>query len=139
MGGAPAQAMLPPGGPLALSHTRIEVITYRAHNGVIRPAWLLLPDGYHGQPIPLVISPHGRGTTAQSAAEDWGDLPGEGGFAVICPAGEGRKLRFYSWGDPGQIADLARMPAIVAARGVNVDRHRIYAIGGSMGGQESLL
>jgi pimeloyl-ACP methyl ester carboxylesterase len=69
----------------------------------------------------------------------WGDLPGEGGFAVINPAGEGRRLGYYSWGARGQIADLARMPAIAAAHGVNVDKRRIYAVGGSMGGQETLL
>src|SRR5207253_10115070 len=68
-----------------------------------------------------------------------GDLPGEGGFAVISPAGEGRRLHWYSWGDPGQIADLARMPAIASAHGVQVDPRRIYAFGGSMGGQETLL
>jgi dienelactone hydrolase len=74
----------------------------------MRRAWLLLPAGYHGQPIPN-------------------------------PAGEGRRLGLYSWGYSGQIDDLARMPAIVRAQGVNVDPHRIYAIGGSMGGQETLL
>ena len=45
----------------------------------------------------------------------------------------------YSWGYRGQIDDLARMPRIVEAHGVRVDRSRIYAIGGSMGGQETLL
>src|SRR5207248_10578262 len=120
-------------------HTDMLLIHYRAHNGVVRRAWLLLPTDYSGQPLPLVISPHGRGTSARANAQLWGDLPGLGGFAVINPAGEGRRLGEYSWGDPGQIADLARMPAIVRAHGVNVDPHRIYAIGGSMGGQETLL
>jgi pimeloyl-ACP methyl ester carboxylesterase len=119
--------------------TRDVRITYRAHNGAIRPAWLLLPSDYAGAPIPLVISPHGRGIGAAENADLWGDLPGEGDFAVINPAGEGRETRFYSWGDPGEIADLARMPQIAEAHGVDVDPHRIYAIGGSMGGQETLL
>jgi dienelactone hydrolase len=119
--------------------TRLERITYRAHDGRSRPAWLLLPASYHGQPIALVVSPHGRGISARSDAADWGDLPAEGGFAVICPAGEGRRLRLYSWGDPGEIADLAKMPAVAAAHGVRVDRRRVYAVGGSMGGQETLL
>ncbi len=117
--------------------TRAIRIRYRAHNGVMRPAWLLLPAGYDGSPIPLVISPHGRGVGATQNAELWGDLPGEGDFAVINPAGEGRRTRFYSWGDPGEIADLARMPKIVEAHGVQVSS--VYAIGGSMGGQETLL
>jgi len=119
--------------------TRAVRILYRAHDGTMRPAWLLLPVDYDGQRIPLVISPHGRGVGAAENADIWGDLPGEGDFAVINPAGEGRRTRFYSWGDPGQIDDLARMPAIVEAHGVRVDRRRIYAIGGSMGGMETLL
>ena len=46
-----------------------------------------------------------------------------------------------SWGAPGQIADLARMPEIVAAAlpELRIDRERIYAFGGSMGGHETLL
>jgi poly(3-hydroxybutyrate) depolymerase len=122
-----------------LPHTDMRLIDYRAHDGVVRRAWLLLPTDYSGAPLPLVISPHGRGTSARANARLWGDLPGIGGFAVVNPAGEGRRLGEYSWGDPGQIADLARMPAIARARGVNVDPHRIYAFGGSMGGMEALL
>jgi poly(3-hydroxybutyrate) depolymerase len=121
------------------TNTVARFIHYIAHDGVRRAAWLLLPLGYHGQKLPLVISPHGRGVDETMNAQLWGDLPGEGGFAVINPAGEGRRLHWYSWGAPGQIADLARMPAIAAAHGVNVDRRRIYAVGGSMGGQETLL
>ena len=119
--------------------TEMRLIHYRAHDGVVRPAWLLVPAGYHGQRIPLVISPHGRGVDENGNALLWGDLPGEGGFALIVPAGEGRRLHWYSWGAPGQIADLARMPAIARLHGVNVDRRRIYAFGGSMGGMETLL
>jgi poly(3-hydroxybutyrate) depolymerase len=123
----------------ASSLTEMRLIHYRAHDGVVRPAWLLLPVGYHGQRLPLVISPHGRGVDENDNALLWGDLPGEGNFALIVPAGEGRKLHWYSWGAPGQIDDLARMPAIARLHGVNVDRRRIYAFGGSMGGMEILL
>jgi hypothetical protein len=132
-----AHAVDAPAPPTPL--TQLRLIHYRAHDGVSRPAWLLLPASYHGQRIPLVISPHGRGTDERENALLWGDLPGEGGFAVINPAGEGRRLHWFSWGAPGQIADLARMPAIAEAHGVNVDLHRVYAFGGSMGGQETLL
>ena len=118
-----------------ITTTAARLIHYVAHDGVRRSAWLLLPLGYHGQSLPLVISPHGRGVDETMNAELWEDLPGEGGFAVISPAGEGRRLHWFSWGAPGQIADLARMPAIVAAHGVHVDARRVYAIGGSMGGK----
>jgi pimeloyl-ACP methyl ester carboxylesterase len=60
---------------------------------------------------------------------------------VISPEGEGRRFSRYSWGSVGQVDDLARMPVIVhrALPWVHVDQHRIYAFGGSMGGQETLL
>jgi pimeloyl-ACP methyl ester carboxylesterase len=125
--------------PQQPSGTRTVLIQYRAHDGVLRPALLLLPTGYDGGQIPLVISPHGRGCDEFDNARFWGDLPGLGDFAVINPGGEGRRLHWYSWGAPGQIADLARMPAIAEAHGVNVERSRVFAIGGSMGGQETLL
>ena len=133
---APARAVTAYG---SLPRTDLVRFHYRAHDGSERIAWLLLPAGYDGRPIPLVISPHGRGTSARANERLWGDLPGLGRFAVVNPGGEGRRLGEYSWGDPGQIADLARMPALVRAHGVNVDPHRIYAVGGSMGGQEVLL
>jgi poly(3-hydroxybutyrate) depolymerase len=105
---------------------------------------VLLPRNYtaaHDTTLPLVISPHGRGVGARNNARLWGDLPGRDGFAVINPEGQGRKLALYSWGDPGQVADLARMPRVLerALPWVRVDRSRIYAVGGSMGGQETLL
>jgi len=132
---AAAQLVLPP----PTGKTQAIFIRYRAHDGVLRPALMLLPADYRGQRIPLVISPHGRGSDEAENARFWGGLPGRGDFAVINPGGEGRRLHWFSWGAPGEIADLARMPAIAAANGVNVDRSRIYAMGGSMGGQEVLL
>src|SRR5579862_2584034 len=133
--------VLPASTAAAPAPPRIEVrlIHYRAHDGRIRDAYLLLPWHYDGKPIPLVISPHGRGITARQNARFFGDLPGTGDFAVINPAGQGRRLGLYSWGAPGQIADLARMPAIAERNGVDVERNRVYAVGGSMGGQEALL
>jgi hypothetical protein len=133
--GTAAAVAIPHGFP----HTNVMPFAYRAHDGVERNAWLLLPSDYSGQPIPLVIAPHGRGTPARANARAWGDLPGLGNFAVVCPAGEGRRLGDYSWGDPGQIADLARMPTLVRTQGIDVDPRRVYAVGGSMGGQEVLL
>jgi pimeloyl-ACP methyl ester carboxylesterase len=71
----------------------------------------------------------------------WAELPEQGDFVVICPGGMGRRLPLHSWGFRGQIADLARMPAILrAARPwLRFDPDRVYAVGGSMGGQETLL
>ena len=61
-----AGAQLAPAQPVAL--TRAVRIHYRAHDGVLRPAWLLLPADYDGRTIPLVISPHGRGVGAAQNA-----------------------------------------------------------------------
>jgi len=132
-----ALAVDAPAQPLAL--TQAKLVHYVAHDGKRRSAWLLYPADYRGTAIPLVISPHGRGCNALANARIWADLPGEGRFAVINPVGEGRRLELYSWGDPGQIDDLARMPQVAERNGVRVDRRRIYAFGGSMGGQETLL
>ncbi len=119
-------------------------ISYRAHDGLMRRAYVLLPAWYgptRHPPIPFVISPHGRGVSAEENIRRWGHLPAEGGFAVINPEGQGRALTLYSWGDPGEIRDLARMPEIAehALPWLRIDRRRVYAFGGSMGGQETLL
>jgi pimeloyl-ACP methyl ester carboxylesterase len=119
-------------------------IHYRAHNGTARAAYVIMPSWYgkrHNPPLPLVISPHGRGVGAHANAHLWGALPARGSFVVISPEGEGRKLPRYSWGSVGQVDDLARMPTIIhlALPWLHVDHKRIYAIGGSMGGQEVLL
>jgi poly(3-hydroxybutyrate) depolymerase len=124
--------------------TQEVAISYVAHDGVERSAVVLLPAWYspeHDPPLPLVISPHGRGVDARANARLWGPLPGRGRFIVVNPEGQGRRLALYSWGDPGQISDLARMPDIVerALPWVRIDRAHIYAVGGSMGGQETLL
>ena len=120
-------------------------VRYRAHNGVLRWAVIVAPVRYGPgavpPPLPLVISPHGRGVRARTNARLWGDLPGRGGFAVMCPGGMGRRLPLHSWGWRGQISDLARMPSIVRSTRpwLRIDPSRVYAVGGSMGGQETLL
>jgi pimeloyl-ACP methyl ester carboxylesterase len=123
---------------------RTWTIHYRAHNGASRIALVVLPSWYgprNNPPIPLVISPHGRGVEPEANAEMWGNIPALGSFAVVNPEGQGDRLELFSWGSPGQISDLARMPAIVrhALPWLQIAPHRVYAIGGSMGGQETLL
>jgi pimeloyl-ACP methyl ester carboxylesterase len=129
---------------VTVGKVRIWKIAYRAHDGARRFAYLALPRSYragHDSPIPLVISPHGRGISGRANVKLWGQLPSIGNFAVISPDGQGRKLANYSWGSAGQIADLSRMPAIVhlTLPWVHIAPKQIYAVGGSMGGQETLL
>jgi len=123
---------------------RVWRIMYRAHDGAARRAYVVLPAWYGPKShprIPLVISPHGRGTNGFANSKLWADLPAIGGFGVINPDGQGRRTGRYSWGYTGQIKDLARMPRIVsrALPWLRIDSRRIFAFGGSMGGQESLL
>src|SRR5262249_17569033 len=125
-------------------HVRTIQIEYRTHDGDLRAAYVLVPDWYGPEqhpPLPLVISPHRRGGSGDDNADRWGDLPALGSFAVVNPEGQGRRFRRLSWGYPGQIADLARMPQIVRQQlpWLRIDTSRIYAFGASMGGQESLL
>lgn len=118
---------------------------YRAHNGVPRWAVVVAPAEYGpgspSPPLPLVVSPHGRGVRARTNARMWAALPGRGGFAVVCPGGMGRRLPLHSWGYRGQIDDLLRMPRLLrdARPWLRIETDRIYAVGGSMGGHETLL
>jgi pimeloyl-ACP methyl ester carboxylesterase len=128
----------------AAPSVRVWKIHYRAHNGERRNAYVVLPAWYgpkNHPALPLVISPHGRGITGRGNAHLWGSLPAQGGFAVVSPDGQGRVLALQSWGALGQIEDLARMPQIVRLTlpWLRIDRHKVYAVGGSMGAQESLL
>jgi len=127
--------------PVAAVETQRIEISYVAHTGATRNAVVLVPQPYDGEPLPLVVSPHGRALDGSSNAKLWGELPGLGRFAVVSPDGQGNRFGSMSWGAPGQIDDLARMPEIVAEAlpHVRIDRSRIYAFGGSMGGHESLL
>jgi pimeloyl-ACP methyl ester carboxylesterase len=123
---------------------RIWTIHYRAHTGAPRAAYVVLPAWYGPRrhpPIPLVISPHGRGVGGSTNARLWGQLPALGTFAVVNPDGQGRRLPRHSWGYRGQIDDLARMPTIIGRTlpWLRLDRSHVYAFGGSMGGQETLL
>jgi dipeptidyl aminopeptidase/acylaminoacyl peptidase len=124
--------------------TTAVTIRYLSHDGFVRRAEVLLPAGYrpgHDPALPLVISAHGRGCTGEGNARYWGRLPTTGGFAVVNPDGMGRLVAASSYGYAGQIDDLARMPEIVhrALPWVRIDRRHVYAVGSSMGAQETLL
>src|SRR6266508_922314 len=123
---------------------RIWTVRYLAHNGLARPAYVALPRDIgpeNNPPVPLVISPHGRGLTGLANLRFWGDLPARGRFAVISPEGHGRVLPLHSWGWEKQIDDLANMQYVAKATlpWIRIKPHSVYAMGGSMGGQETLL
>jgi pimeloyl-ACP methyl ester carboxylesterase len=124
--------------------TRVWTVHYRTHDGFRSTAYVILPVWYgpdNNPPLPLVISPHGRGVSGRDNINRWGSLPAAGPFAVVNPDGQGRRLRLYSWGYRGQIDDLARMRRLIMRKlpWLNIDFDRTYAFGTSMGGQETLL
>lgn len=126
------------------SSVRIWKIQYRSHAGTKRDAYVALPSWYgprSNPALPVVISPHGRGADGRSNVAFFDTLPAVGRFAVISPDGMGRRLKGFSYGYRGQIDDLAKMPdlALRALPWLRIDRTRIFALGSSMGGQETLL
>jgi poly(3-hydroxybutyrate) depolymerase len=136
----------PSAGSASWDQVLVKVVTihYKTHDGYRRAAYVVLPDWYgpgNNPPLPLIISPHGRGVSAEKNVDRWGNLPTLGPFAVVNPEGQGRRFRRFSWGYAGQIDDLARMPQIVrrAIPWLRIEPKRIYAFGTSMGGQETLL
>jgi hypothetical protein len=120
-----ALALLPPAGARAATTpvtagggTVYRLIRYRAHDGVERNAWLLLPAGYAGGPIPLVISPRGRGV---GAAENAGLWDFEGTWAHTAEMTPDRRLaralaRFglLPWRDAPAVRELRPEPALAA-------------------------
>ena len=123
---------------------RTWTIHYAAHNGADRLAYVVLPAWYgpeNNPPLPVVVSPHGRNANGLSNTRYFGNLPAVGRFAVISPDGMGRRLGLKSYAYTGQIDDLARMPELAAGAlpWLRLDLERVYALGSSMGGQETLM
>ena len=137
-------ATVQPASQTTTAKIHIWKISYTSYNGVRRPAYVILPAWYgpkHNPALPLVISPHGRGGNGLVNAGYWGNLPAVGGFAVVNPDGMGLHTARYSFAYPRQIDDLARMPEFVtkALPWLRIDTKRIFVLGSSMGGQETLM
>jgi pimeloyl-ACP methyl ester carboxylesterase len=129
--------------PVGLRRVRPWPVRYLGWDGKTPcDATVVLPRAwgprYQPRPLPLVISPHGRNNLGfANAARYWKELPADGQFALVCPDGLGRAHDAAS--DP--VDDLARMPSIVRETlpWLDLDLTRVYALGSSMGGQETLL
>jgi dipeptidyl aminopeptidase/acylaminoacyl peptidase len=109
------------------------------YDGSPRQAVVVAAPDTDEKPLPLVIVPHAAGFSAEATARYWRDIPVRRGFIAVFPFGHGRKLDLYSLAWRGQIADLASMPKVLAEQGYAVDESRVYAVGLSMGGLESLM
>ena len=134
----PRQAL--PVGP-----NQTYAVPYFAWNGRPRTAVVVLPRDYlpgaAGEALPCIVEARGRNFSPASHARCWRDLPSTRGFIVICADSSGRRDPANSWGVAGQIDDLAELPAVVEASipWVKVDRQRLYVVGPSMGGTETLM
>ena len=150
----------PSRGAWPWQQVRPWTVTYLAWDGVTaRRAIVVLPRAWgpkhHPHPLPLVISPHGRNNFALNNARGyWQNLPAAGPFALVCPDGLARahsaatdpedappNPSLFTYGNVGHVHDLARMPQIVEATlpWLELELTKIYVLGSSMGGQETLL
>ena len=141
---SPSSSGSPSPSPSPSPLVQTITVPYTAWNGVALTAIVVLPLGYSAgdaTPLPCIIQPHGRGSRPQYAASVWGDLPTRYGFAVICPDAAARDGTANSWAAPGQIDDIVAMADTIQAAEpwVRFDRRRLYLVGSSMGGQESLV
>jgi pimeloyl-ACP methyl ester carboxylesterase len=143
------------------ARTRPHTVHYLAWDEqTSREAVVVLPSGWGPgrQPhrLPLVISPHGRNNFGWgNALHYWRELPAEGPFALVSPDGLSRAHdkasdpldqpppdpSLFTYAYKRWIDDLARMPKIVQETlpWLKIDLERIYVLGSSMGGQETLM
>jgi len=143
------------------ARTRPHTVHYLAWDEqTAREATVVLPSGWgpgrQPHPLPLVISPHGRNNFGWGNARGyWRDLPADGPFALVSPDGLARAHdrasdpldqppsdpSLFTYAYRRWIDDLARMPKIVQATlpWLKIDLERVYVLGSSMGGQETLM
>lgn len=114
-------------------------------SGETERSYLLhVPEGYSGDPVPLVLNFHGSGGVPENqlATSGFGELADREGFAVAFPAGAfTNSLTARSWNaniEPGvdDIQFARDVIADVAAR-LSIDSDRIYATGFSGGARMS--
>ncbi len=112
---------------------------YRTWNGIRRDLVVAYPTRSE-RPLPLLVTARPAGMSLFCAEEANVALAARAGFAVACPSGQGVWTRSFSYAATGQIADLARMPELVAERvpGLRLDANRRLLAGSSMGGTEAL-
>ena len=127
----------------ARGETRLVEVGFPGPGGhetmvVAMPAWY---GPRRDPPLPLVISPHSRGATGLENARRWGDVPGRYGLIVLNPTLHGRVIPRRSFAWPKEIDELARLPRIARRLlpYLRYDPGGVYALGHSMGGQETLM
>jgi len=120
--------------------TLVASTWYTTWNGRTRRLIAAFPRVPQRKRMPLVLVFHGAGGRAL-CDKTFGNAPGEYRFVVACIDGQGVRSRGYSYGAAQHLADNAAVIDHLRRRlpGLRIDRSRLVAAGGSMGGQESLL
>ncbi len=115
---------------------------YDTWNGRRRAMTILFPRAAEntGRVLPLLVAAHPAGG-ASTCVDQIASFAGQFGFVLACLDGQGISTRAFSYGAPGQIADLAAAPRLIAGRlpGMKLDARKLYLVGSSMGGTEALL
>ena len=115
---------------------------YDTWNGHRRAMTILFPRAAEdtGRVLPLLVAAHPAGG-ASTCVDQMATLAGRFNFVLACLDGQGDSTRAFSYGAPGQIADLAAAPHLIAGRlpGMKLDARKLYLVGSSMGGTEALL
>lgn len=148
--GAPAASAEAPAseellGALPIGPNQTYAVPYFSWNGRPRTAVVILPRDYvpgaSAKALPCVVEARGRHVAPAGHARCWSDLPTREQFMVICADSSGRRDPSNSWAVAGQIDDLTQLPSVIeeSIPWVSVDRKRLYVIGPSMGGTETLM
>ena len=123
----------------------IQMVDYRAADGLPLQGVLTLPPGLPPHALPLVVLPHGGPEARDRPFFNWWALAfASRGYAVFQPnfrgsAGYGMAFRnagFGQWGRKMQ-TDISDGVAALAAKGV-IDPRRACIVGGSYGGYAAL-
>jgi pimeloyl-ACP methyl ester carboxylesterase len=127
----------------AVGGNQVLAVPYHSWNNKARYATVVLPADYgpgNNEPLPCIVQAHGRSATPLGPAARWGSLPTTERFMIICPDSSGRRDPANSWSVAGQLQDIAEIADVVATSipWVHIDRQRLYLLGISMGGSETL-
>ncbi len=143
---AHAETLRPSAAPLQATRVgtnQVVAVPYYSWNNKARYATVVLPLDYapgNNEALPCIVQPHGREATPLGPASRWRNLPTTERFMVVCPDSAGRRDLYNSWAVAGQLQDIAEIVGVVESSipWVHVDHQRLYLVGISMGGQETL-
>ncbi len=122
-----------------------RLITYKAADGLVIPAYLTLPPGRDAKGLPLIVLPHGGPASRDAPGFDWwAQAFASRGYAVLQPQfrgsrgfGEAHMAAGYGeWGRKMQ-TDLSDGVRYLAGQGI-VDPKRVCITGWSYGGYATM-